>query len=130
MSAWIVSKEHVDLIVTAMVDENLIPLGMTPNDVGQELWCENYASVNHRYSEDDLADGYVWRRHDAPTIPCAPVGVLLKQIHCLEYQSCEHPRWETCRARGWLRSLEGNLMSYVPGYNDAPWGWEDMDVAS
>lgn len=121
MSAWIVSKEHIDALVTGLVRSGIAaPTGLSPDQLGQALWAENHASVNARYGEEDSAPAYVHAVLDLPP------AVLLKQVHCYDYQSCEHGGWETSPANAWITTLDG-LLSRVtsdtsPAYRDAPWG--------
>lgn len=98
--------------------------------IGNMLTDENVASVSHRYPDDTLdtlpgpedryyIDGYQWARPwRKPTTVEA-----LSLIACLEYQSCEHPGWETSRAYRFLNGLRVCLVSALPGYSDAPWEW-------
>ena len=50
MSAWIVSKGHIDVLVNGLLQHGLI----SPKEIaqtGQLLWRENHLSVNDRYAE-------------------------------------------------------------------------------
>lgn len=76
----------------------------TAGRVGAMLWAENVRSVNHRYAEEDLE----------PIYPGLPAGWrsaridparLLSVIGCYEYQSCEHPEWESSEARIYCTAL-------------------------
>lgn len=82
------------------------------------LWAENYASVNYRYCEKDMAPEYVhksdpYRKWDAVAV--------LKAIACYEYQACEHPGWKTSEARAFCEELRGNAIHALPGYAEASW---------
>ncbi len=53
MSAWIVSQNHIRLLVEALHKYEVIngaTQGITTDTLGQMLWPENVKSVNHRYS--------------------------------------------------------------------------------
>jgi hypothetical protein len=128
MSAWIVSKTHIDYIVTAAVHAELITT--TPDEAGRMLWRECLRSVASRYPADrdgerpgpaDFRDGdvdtYTWQE-----TPVLTGGALAKTLGCYRYQSCEHEGWETSEA---ARLIE-KLYAPVDGqpYDDAvPWGW-------
>jgi hypothetical protein len=127
MSAWIVSKKHIDLLVAAAGG-----VGMAvdnPHEVGQMLWHENHVSVNYRYGESRLTPPYKFEAE--PNKAIDPVAVI-KQIHCLDYQSCEHEGWRTSAACQFLTDLTSKLeaklrlpadkIHALPAYNDAPWG--------
>jgi hypothetical protein len=126
MSAWIVSKAHIDAIVTAALKDEMVrlphdtfhPQKMSTDEMGQMLWRENYKSVNHRYNERARCPSY---RFNLRACPLTSVEVF-KAIHCLEYQSCEHPGWKRSKARSFLRELESSLTRCLPGYAAAPWG--------
>lgn len=121
MSAWIVSKAHIDALVTGLVrSEIAAPTGLTPDQLGQTLWEENYTSIRARYGDEDSAPPYTHTVLDLPPV------VLLKQVHCYDYQSCEHGGWETSEAHAWITALDELLSRSVrtpsPAYSDAPWG--------
>jgi hypothetical protein len=88
---------------------------------GQMLWDENFRSVNYRYTEEKSAPAYSFKRNLQPIDPI----VVLKQISCYEYQSCEHSDWESSEAKAFCSALQGKMISWLPGYDDAPWGVHD-----
>jgi hypothetical protein len=108
MSAWIVSKEHIDRIVSAAVAADVISVAAA-NAAGRMLWRENLLSVSHRYPsdtgngdrpgpidfKDSDVDTYVWEPTDIIT-----GNALRKTLACLRYQSCEHDGWPTSEACG------------------------------
>ncbi len=156
MSAWVVSKTHIDLLVTAglvlpgraVVNSNLNWYSQGPNphhlgtldhtnadEVGVMLWAENYRSVDKRYpGADDKGDlpgpegftGATTLTYQHTMIPGVidPV-VVLKAIGCYEYQSCEHDEWPTSPAFAYCRALEKHAIQLLPGYDAAPWGFDD-----
>ena len=146
MSAWVVSKTHID----AMIDAGLHgqgpygPLswytenetgGFAPHDltrlsadeVGTMLWNENHLSVNYRYDESTPTPTY---RHGRLRSGPLPPVVIFKLIACFEYQSCEHPGWETSQAKRFCDALRRSEINKLPGYGEAPWGLDDADLAS
>lgn len=139
MSAFIVGPDHIDLLVTAAIDwdvrvtvpDESAPFGyraldLTPTELGRLLLRENLASVDYRYqgrleeSEFKAPEVYEFRR--VPHGALHPAWVL-KALHCLEYQSCEHDGWESSTAFRVVRALEAAAARRVPGYEDGP-GWE------
>jgi hypothetical protein len=140
MSAWIVSKKHIDYMVTAALTcerkrgygpdygGQRVHLG-NADEVGAGLLAENIESVAYRYDSRDLNDlpgpikqtrpeQYRYR----PQPPGIDVVTAIKAIHCYEYQSCEHPGWDTSAAKAFCEELKGGLICCLPGYEDAPWG--------
>jgi hypothetical protein len=129
MSAWLVSKRHIDAIVTGLINARLIGGTVEAADAaGFLLWQENNISVSHRYREplDDLL--YCWQANEVDA------WTLLKAIDCLDYQSCEHDGWPTSDAFALLDRLAAvtlaKLNAGVLTYKDskewsaAPWGLE------
>jgi len=139
MSAFTVSKTHIDVIVAAAVS-----LGeKKPDELGAMLWNENFLSVSTRYAPRDSMPEYKFEP-PPPTIPVPfskeqehvePTAaiVVFKAIRCLEFQSCEHAGWETSTAKQTCESLKCALYpniasdrvldeSFTPeGWDDAPW---------
>ena len=132
MSAYLVSKAHIDALVTAA--RNLGDFGwyyddgsadswrfareLDPSEIGQMLWTENNTSVNDRYSEDEIPPAYEFKR----TRTLDPV-VILKAIRCLNYQSCEHDGWKESEAHAFLEALTISMIHNLDGYDEAP-GWD------
>ena len=60
------------------------------------------------------------------------MGVVeaLKALDCYEYQSCEHPEWETSEAFEFCRAMRNLLIGCLPGYDAAQWEWDDAPVAA
>ncbi|MBI2060714.1 MAG: hypothetical protein HYT87_13170 [Nitrospirae bacterium] len=88
--------------------------------IGQLLQVENLRSVEYRYSqiEPHKPEEYT----PTPiTLKENPVQVI-KSCHYYEYQSCEHPGWETSEACAFIQALEKAAMRALPGYKSAIWG--------
>ena len=134
MSAWIVSKEHIDYVVSAAVANKLIAVSEA-DDTGRMLWRENLYSVGYRYPGDkgngdrpgpnDFRDSdvelYVWEKTDVLT-----GNALRKTIGCLEYQSCEHPGWtasEAAKLLARLKPAEDKTPRGKKMEEATPWGW-------
>jgi hypothetical protein len=145
MSAYIVEENHIIYLVAAALSRRINrgshgkftwwngeakeishydPAGAAA--FASELWKENVKSVNHRYPNDpapidlftiapqkidDMLHGWDFE----------PVQVL-KAISCLNYQSCEHPEWETSNAHAFLEGLKNAAIASLAGYSEAAWG--------
>lgn len=139
MSAFIVSKAHIDYLVTAAVDCRLSVYHMagvdragddTRDEWGRRLLAENYNSVNYRYGEDEKPEAYKWARI-GPACPVSrEAGKVLKQIDCYEYQACDHPCWEKSWAYSFCRAMRNECIRHVPGYEKAPWGIPEDEPAA
>lgn len=112
MSAFMVSRRHIDYLVTAAVARELTT---NPDETGRMLWRECLASLAYRYPDDgdggrpgpvSFRDGdvetYTWTAATTPT-PAA----LHSLIRCYCYQSCEHPQWEESQACFLMEVLDG-----------------------
>ena len=127
MSAWIVTKTHVDVLVAALLEYRLIDRDEA-DQVGAELWAENYASINYRYDEDTAAPSYSFEEPSL-LIELDDLGVL-KQVHCYNYQSCEHDDWRASRVYRRMTALEAAItlklgsgeLTKSRAYDAAPWG--------
>jgi hypothetical protein len=99
MSAWIVSNDHLDLLLTAALAWDLINPAAA-DDTGRTLWRENLASVAYRYPADrdgerpgpaDFrdrdVDTYRFQRYPGRVDP----EVVVAAASSLAYQSCERP---------------------------------------
>ena len=135
MSAFIVSKAHIDVIVRGLCESETVPLD--PTEVGRVLWNENLLSVAARYPNDVSGDrpgdgdtdaqiaAYIYQRP-----PTVPQTWLANAIECLNYQSCEHDGWASSDANAWITTLFTSLNNAgVHGGDDDPWGISSADLA-
>jgi len=138
MSAWIVSKKHIDALVTWAVDHNIVvtrkdgrlhPISGNLDNIGQNLWKENFRSVNSRYGERGKTPSYVFSPKYATDM------VIFKNIGCYDYQTCEHSTYEDSFAFAFVEAVLKKLdeKGYSHGkikasadlsnqYDNAPWG--------
>jgi len=152
MSAWIVSRAHIDYLVRAGLELPRFPIRFksggdvgteltaeTASELGNLLWQENRASVAYRYPDDapnrlpgHRVTEYVYPRVSYDPVVSAIAGrvrmdpaIVLKEIDCYEYQSCEHPGWKESAAKDYCESLRAAAVARIPGYEEAPWGIEE-----
>jgi hypothetical protein len=139
VSAWIVARAHIDVLILAGVQfgvayepgasDPIVPAELAI--AGADLWAENHRSVNCRYGEDSEPPAY-----PAPTaeVVLDPVAVV-KAIDCFAYQSCEHAGWDASPAADYCARLRAAALACLPlepgdpagrgypvGYDDALWG--------
>jgi hypothetical protein len=150
MSAWIVSKDTIDLLTTATA--RIATKAYEPElleRMGQDLWEENHRSVNYRYSENEPTPVY----HREPVAELPPAldmtgwhwVTILKTAQCYEYQTCEHPEWGESLLRGIILAMQeaveekltnlgwpkgsrypGSQPDWL-GMDKAAWGWNRED---
>lgn len=126
MSAFIVNPNHISALVRWACRVRVNVFYGTPSrrlDIaGNEqeacdiLLAENVVSFNYRYDETVEATMV----YDAFATSLRAIDVI-KACHCLEYQSCEHPQWETSTAKAIVTAIEDASTRALPGYDDAPW---------
>ncbi len=140
MSAFVVSPAHIDYLVQSAITLNRLDYGSvrfhgervencTATEVGAALLAANITSVSYRYPDSSIDDlpGSIptpaaidYRYRHSQYMPYNPVHVL-SALACYEYQSCEHPSWETSEAHAFCERLRGAAIRHLPGYSDAPW---------
>jgi len=131
MSAFLVSKNHIDALVAARKLDRHHDDGtlhkLSDDELGRMLWRENMLSLADRYDDPIDEDALRAYRFDPMTArmhkgqPLSPIA-LVKLVHCYRYQSCEHDAWESSDAARYCERLESMLVHRMPGYDEAPWG--------
>jgi len=147
MSAYVVEKCHVNaMLLSALHCSYRESLSWHYNGgwkkltdanaatVGQMLLDENIKSVSDRYEDSELTN--LPGRTDADYI----LPFEFKYIHnipnalqtisitrCYMYQACEHDEWETSEAKTFCDALISAKIHQLPGYDDAPWNWNDPE---
>lgn len=145
MSAFVVDKRHIDVLVRAAISYDYHGRlyyyhngsskevnHQNADEVGQMLWNANVASVLYRYPHDSLeslpgrvdSPWLVPYSYDFQTTAITAVEVL-KAIACFDYQSCEHPDYEASEAHSFCQALQHHAINALPGYDEAPWEWQD-----
>lgn len=133
MSAWIVDRAHIDVLVQALTTEAGMAQG-TADEIGRTLWRENLRSVAHRYPgdedgqrpgpldfKDSDVDTYIYRE---PSVTIPEAGVV-HAVQCYVYQSCEHQGWEGSLSAKWMQTL---VLRHDGITGDGPWGFEEEEV--
>uniref|UniRef100_A0A6M3JER0 Uncharacterized protein n=1 Tax=viral metagenome TaxID=1070528 RepID=A0A6M3JER0_9ZZZZ len=153
MSAFIVSKEHVDALISAALyhapkypgdarfpaswfseepdpDEDRSAWYQacrrelteeTADATGLMLWEECRQSVAHRYPNDGdgmwpgpagltMAEVAEYRYQSNQIIAADPVKTL-QALRCYEYQTCEHPDWESSEAKRCVEAIRDKMIS-------------------
>lgn len=94
MSAFICSDRHIATIVVAY--GRLTGDDSNNQAFANTLLLENIRSVNHRYQ--DSTEPWVCDLSDHEASSRTP-SELIALCECLDYQSCEHPDWESSNAK-------------------------------
>jgi len=141
MSAFMVNKDHIDLLVSAAVNwrcldfyrANQFPGAPDKHDVdqvGTALWAENARSLTAAYGKrgcnemagDQYRTGYRYR--DLQVRGGANYAVtILKACNCFDYQACETDDYHSTWAAKWIDNLRGHALHKLPGYDEAD-GWD------
>jgi hypothetical protein len=96
------------------------------DELGDLLWRTNAEAVlDPDWDDEPPPAAYIFE-----PIPCPVTAVEgLKAISCYGYQTADdRHRWEASAASAYCEWLRIQLIGYVPGFEDAPWGWQDRDV--
>jgi hypothetical protein len=156
MSAFMVSKKHIDLLVSTAFSGPRDAKGLPQSGqwhqpsfrgfhrwdvemmaaVGDMLIQENIKSIQARYPDTiahpDAMPGSIARywNDGAYQIPSLTQRLTIieafKALACYEYQSCEHEGWEKSEAHKFCESFRDSLINVLPGYDEAR-GWDDWE---
>lgn len=125
MSAFIVSKNHIDYLVSfASIKKVYNPTSGKPvkyneNEAGQMLVDQNHKSYNARYKGDFEIPAYSYSHPS--TTGGHHVAQVLKACDCYEYQACETPDYYTTPAAFLIHAIRKEAGRMLPGYDDAAW---------
>jgi hypothetical protein len=155
MSAFMVSKEHIDAIIAVIAEgpalsettvqewkssiqyAKILPTNSENplNDLGSLLVRENLSSIHYRYPDTVRnpentpgPEERYWEKEYVYQRPARVPNVIeaFKINECYEYQACEHPGWKTSEAKKICDKLRAVLILALPGYNAAPWEWDEF----
>jgi len=123
MSAFIVSHNHIDAIITWACHRNMRAGSYSPGgeqEAGAVLYRANVENVNRLYAhrnEQADPDAYTFN-FDAKKR--TPVEVL-KLCTCLAYQSNDSDDWAGSQAERIIETIKEKSIAELPGYAAAPW---------
>jgi hypothetical protein len=140
MSAWIVDRAHIDVLVQALAEGEHVT-DVDPDEIGRTLWRENLKSVAIRYPNDtdgtrpgpnSFRDGdvdtYTYRR---PSKRITPDGVYAA-VACYQYQCAEYEAWDQQTGAKWTttlrEALEASGVRKDRALDQNPWGYTEDDV--
>lgn len=92
------------------------------SELGRALWLANLASLKARYGADDSDDELPAIRAYKWTQTVRSAVQVIKDCHCLDYQSCEVRDWESTWAKSAIDAIERVAVRSLPGYEEAKWG--------
>lgn len=132
MSAFMVSKKHIDALVTfatkpdrfdgviKVMDDDGLDLELTPDTatfLGRVLRDQNWRSVQENHPGDPHPrEPY---SHE-PVNGIGPVEII-KLCHCYRYQSCETSDYDYTLAERIIEGIIERAVRQVPGYEEADW---------
>ena len=129
MSALLSTKATIDCLVQSMVVTGVIEMDQK-NEIGKELWLENYRSLNARYGDSVPAHlPYKFAGIEAPLDP----AVVLRLTRFYDYQSCEgEERYAASLACDLIGKLQQKLYD-MPGSDrevEGLWGIQHLEEAT
>ena len=136
MSAWIVSKQHIDALAYWL---DRMGIAHDKQKMGEMLWSENHKSIRARYGDYNHKGKFVKRPKYHYMIPQPRVtesyyddfdpqnlDQIQALVHCYTYQTCEHEGWDKSRAKRLMDRLEAQLVMSGADWKregtKAPWG--------
>jgi len=153
MSAWIVNREHIDVMLRAGFAYGVKGWGgnlcwegggegdrelthESADEVGRILWRENLRSIEARYPDTVENGDYpgpidfeadqteTYTYRDPGFIPSA--GETFQAVGCFEYQSCETDDWRESEAYRFCQALVDVTAAALYA---GPWGWDRDEIA-
>ena len=124
MSAWMVSHDHIDYIITAMMKYGGKVTADRAQELGEDLLRECERSVSYRYPDDtrntlpgnytaddvlQSYDNYTFREGEGEIEPV----VAHQAVGSYQYQTCEHPGHENAESWELLTLFKTYLKSIV-----------------
>lgn len=158
MSAFVVSREHIDVLVRLAITgpSDADPASRLAFPVRVKDQSDRYRKVapiddlQHADLIDPTDVGYqLWAENHASVAYrysdpydeeiveeyryqdpgfTPTCAEAARALSCLAYQSCEHPEWPESLAYGFVQTLRVALLDAMPGIDAAPWAWSAQDV--
>lgn len=134
MSALILDDDHIDFLVSAVVEYSVRRgddvAARTWTELGRLMLRENYRSVDYRY-KDSGSPGWpdgelgLWESYRYRSVEPAQLDPVqtIKVVQCYQYQSCEHPGWGDSEAKRVTDRLLDRAIERLSGMNEAAWVW-------
>ena len=129
MSAWLLSKQEIDVLVHWLHKTGVS--NALPDSLGAMLWSENYKSIRARYGDYDYRTGkYVKRpayHYQTPKstndFDVESKDQALKMVHFYSYQTCEHDSYYSSRAHKMMDKLANVLEAQGADYHKEGLKW-------
>lgn len=114
----IVTKLQVDVLVQAAVlgpmeAEHWTPLVKDPDALGRDLMSSGRRSSGERNGE-----GYVFE----------PLPIAITAVEAI--QACNYYQYNRSKTPAIVRRIMNEMIVWLEGYREAPWGWRSDDVAA
>lgn len=100
---------------------------LSPDDVGQMLYDENFKSVGYRYDNDETMTG----QHETYEYdPVQPLTAEQVAFACRGYiyQSCEHPEFYKSNAYAYVMALIASMADAMTPQHVSTWSISEDDV--
>ena len=132
MSAYIVSPEHIQQIVTWAERNHSLPYHVSREEAAKLLAEANISSVEYRYKDligcsvkaflsMDSNEEYIAECQEEFTGPLPSAVGVIKLLNSLDYQSCEREDWEESLAYQYINRIRTLATYNLPGYSELPW---------
>jgi hypothetical protein len=89
------------------------------NYIGNYILENNYLSVNFRYNQNEKAHDFNFK----PSYKSISIAQFLKNIDCIDYQSCEVDNYYQSEFYYFLNRLKQFAIYRIDGYDQAQWGY-------
>ncbi len=129
MSAWLLSKSEIDILVHWMFKTGTVQKRTNPDALGKTLWAANYRSIRARYGDYDYEGKYVKcpiYHYSTPTEEYYKTDMdqALKMVHYYDYQTCEFSGYDESRAKMLIDKLGKELTWQGADWNKGlTWGY-------
>lgn len=132
MSAYMCDNHHIQYIIEAAklydvrMPNHIAAPGKSYQEIATILQQENAKSVKFRYGENSDAAIYdpvvINNEHFIFQLDQFTTPQIVKSVRCYQYQSCEHPEWESSEAKRFCDDLIMTVIDHMFGYDEAVWG--------
>lgn len=114
MSAWLLSKAEIDILVHWMFKMGTVQKRTNPDALGKTLWAANYKSIRARYGAYDRDGKFVkcptyWYATPTNEFYKTDMNQALKMVHYYDYQTCEFDGYDQSRAKALIDKLGKEL---------------------